>query len=199
MNSCRLIIGSSREVRRGISSSFHFTGIHGGELLYLWLKKKKKEKKNHAKHFLAVCDAVNLYYAHVCVIVQLKYMAMVLSAVYAKTIWRYNNAGFRLACRYAMWSSLAVSELQLVAATSLWLYHQAASLLRWIEFNCLRSATVGKVARLSIYWQDSACRLVIPLRQVALAELYKYHHQSGNAVSGELVWKQHNSPPYMTD
>ena len=65
-------------------------------------------------------------------------------------------AGFRLACRlplcrYAAWSSLAVSELQLTAATPLWLYHRAASLPSWIEFNCLRSAAVGKAARLSIY------------------------------------------------
>ena len=52
---------------------------------------------------------------------------------------------------------------------------------------CLRSVVVGKAGRLSIYWQDAACRLVIPLRQVALAQLYKYHHQSGNAASGKLV------------
>ena len=107
------------------------------------------------------------------------------------------NAGFRLACRlplcrYAAWSSLAVSELQLSVATPLWLYHRAASLPSWIEFNCLRSAAVGKVARLSIYWLDAACRLVVPLRQVALAPLNKYHHQSGNAASGKLVWNQHN-------
>ena len=107
-----------------------------------------------------------------------------------------SNAGFRLACRsprwrYAAWSSLVVSELQLSAATPLWLYHRAASLPSWIEFNCLRSAAVGKAARLSIYWHDAACRLVIPLRQVALAQLYKNHHQSGNAASSKLVWKQH--------
>ena len=47
----------------------------------------------------------------------------------------YYYAGFRLACcsplcRYAKWSSLAVSELQLSAATPLWLYHRAASLPR---------------------------------------------------------------------
>ena len=95
--------------------------------------------------------------------------------------------------RYAAWSELAVSELQLSAATSLWLYHQAASLPSWIEFNCLRSAAVGKAARLSINWLDAACRSVIPLRQVALAQLYKYHHQSGNVASGKLVWKQHNA------
>ena len=99
--------------------------------------------------------------------------------------------GFRLACRSPLcrcvaWSSLGVKELQLSAATLLWLYHRVASLPSWIEFNCLRSAAVGKAARLSIYWQDAACRLVIPLRQVALVQLYKYHHQSG-----KLVWKQH--------
>ena len=105
--------------------------------------------------------------------------------------WLILYAGFRLACRsplcrFAAWSSLVVSELQLSAATPLWLYHQAASLPSWIEFNCLRSAAVGKAARLSIYWLDAACRLVIPLRQVALAQLYKYHHQSGNAASGKF-------------
>ena len=103
------------------------------------------------------------------------------------------NAGFRLACRFAAWSSLAVSELQLSAATPLWLYHRAASLPSWIEFNCLRSAAVGKAARLSICWLDAACCVVIPLRQVALAQLNKYHHQSGNAASGKLVWNQHKS------
>ena len=80
--------------------------------------------------------------------------------------------------RFAAWSSLAVSELQLLAATPLWLYHRAASLPSWIEFNCLRSAMVGKAARLAICWHDAACRLVIPLRQVALAQLYKYHRQA---------------------
>ena len=108
----------------------------------------------------------------------------------------YSYASFRLACRsrlcrYATWSSLAVSELQLSAATPLWLYHRVASLPSWIEFNCLRSAAVGKAARLSIYWHDAACCLVIPLRQVVLAQLYKNHHQSGNAARCKLVWKQH--------
>ena len=87
-----------------------------------------------------------------------------------------SNAGFRLTCRsplcrYAAWSSLAVSELQPSAATPLWLFTERQSLQSWIEFNCLRSAVVGKAARLSIYWLDAACRLVIPLRQVTLAQL----------------------------
>ena len=85
-------------------------------------------------------------------------------------------AGFRLTCRsplcrYAAWSSLAVSELQLSAATPLWLFTERQSLPSWKEFNCLRSAAVGKAARLSICWLDAACRLVIPLRQVTLAQL----------------------------
>ena len=41
-------------------------------------------------------------------------------------------------------------------SSQLWLYYWAASLSSWIEFNCLRSAAVGKAARLSIYWQDVA-------------------------------------------
>ena len=55
----------------------------------------------------------------------------------------------------------------------------------------------SKAARLSIYWLDAACRLVIPLRQVALAQLNKYHHQSGNVASGKLVWNQHNSKEFI--
>ena len=99
------------------------------------------------------------------------------------------NASFRLAwrCRYAAWSSLAVSEFQLSAATPLWFYHRTAS-----RVNCLRSAAVGKAAGLLIYWQDAAYRLVFPLRlQVALAQFYKNHHRSSNTASGKLVWKQH--------
>ena len=109
---------------------------------------------------------------------QNKNFEIVESALYMKS-GTIPYADFRLACRYAAWSSLVVSELQLSAATPLWLYHRAASLPSWIEFNCLRSAAVGKAARLSIYWHDAACRLVIPLRQVALAQLNKYQHQSG--------------------
>ena len=85
-------------------------------------------------------------------------------------------AGFRLAChspygRFAAWSSLTVSELS--AATPLWSFHWAASLSSWIEVNCLRSATLGKAASISIDWLDAAHRLVFSLRQVALAQLYK--------------------------
>ena len=69
---------------------------------------------------------------------------------------------------------------------------KAASLPNWIEFNCMQSAAVGKAVRLSIYWQDAAYRLVIPERQVEFARLYKYHHQSGKAMSSKLVWKQHS-------
>ena len=58
--------------------------------------------------------------------------------------------------------------------------HRRAALLQsWIEFECLRSAGMCKVARIFIYWQDVACRWVIPELQVALAQLYKYHHQGG--------------------
>ena len=63
-------------------------------------------------------------------------------------VWIHLYAGFRLVCRYAAWSSLAVSELQLSAATPLWLYHRAASLSSWIEFHCLRPAALDKAARL---------------------------------------------------
>ena len=129
----------------------------------------------------SVCMRCLLHSSEICQILE-----DICCNVWLNPNWTY--AGFRLACRlplcrYAAWSSLAVSELQLSAAMPLWLYHRAASLPSCIEFNCLRSAAVGKAARLSIYWLDAACRLVIPLRQVALAQLDKYHHQSGNAAS----------------
>ena len=67
----------------------------------------------------------------------------------------HNNseAGFRLACRsphchFITWSLLAVSELQLSAATPLWPFHRVASLQSWIEVNCLWSTAVGKAARI---------------------------------------------------
>ena len=106
-----------------------------------------------------------------------------------------NYADFRLACRsppcrYVAWSPVAVSWFTALSGHAAVAYHQAASFPSWIEVNCMQSAAVGKAARLLIYWQDAACRLVIPLRQVALAQLNKYHHQSGNAASGKLVWKQ---------
>ena len=41
-----------------------------------------------------------------------------------------------------------------------------------------------------IIWLDAAYRLVFPLWQVALVQLYN-HHQSGNSASGKLVWKLH--------
>ena len=63
---------------------------------------------------------------------------------------KLSKAGFRLVfrsllCHFAVWSSLVVCKLQYSAATPLWLYHRAALLPSWIEFNCLRSAGVSKV------------------------------------------------------
>ena len=192
----------TKEIERGICSPQNFAITHGGELLhfqiffwFLWFA-------FGIFFFLAACNAFFMWTYITCrfITLCLQYMAN-------------SNTGFRLACRYTAWSSLAVSELQLSAATPLWLYHRAASLQSWIEFNCLRSAAVGKAARLLIFWLDAACRLVIALQQVGLAQLYKTHHQSGNAASGKLVWKQHNlhffalkqsrgtitHPPYKTE
>ena len=59
-------------------------------------------------------------------------------------------------------------------------YHQAASLLTWLEFNCLQLAAMSKAAELSIYWLDAAYRLGIPLQQgTFITQLYEYYHQSG--------------------
>ena len=62
-----------------------------------------------------------------------------------------------------------------------------------LNFSLKRYATLNIAASLSINWLDTAYRLAFSLRQVALAQLYKYHHQSGNAASGKLVQKQHKS------
>ena len=75
---------------------------------------------------------------------------------------------------------------QLMRCFLRWKCKRAASLPIWIEVKCLRSAAVGRVAWLSIYWQDAACRLVISLRQVALAQLHKYRHQS--SLYDRLYW-----------
>ena len=100
------------------------------------------------------------------------------------------NAGFRPACRYMVWSLLAVSWLQLSGHAAL-AYRRAASLPSWIEFNCMRSSAVGKADGVIHLLARRACRLVIPLRQVVLAQLYKYHQQGGKPASSKLVWKQH--------
>ena len=94
------------------------------------------------------------------------------------------NAGLRLACpsllsHYKVWSPPAVSELK---ALSRFPFFLPTSLSCKIEFNSLRSAAVGKAVGLSIDWQDADYCLVFPLQQVALVQLYIYHHQSGNAV-----------------
>ena len=62
------------------------------------------------------------------------------------------------------------------------------------EFNRIQLSAIchvgqsGKVIDL-LAWR--CLPLGHPLRQVALAQLYKNRHQSGNATSGKLVWKQH--------
>ena len=110
----------------------------------------------------------------------------------SKNLGFWCNADFRLAycsplCRYCTWSLLAISEL-----SSQWprRFCLSPSGITSYSLSVFWSTSVGKAAGLFIYWQDTAYRLVIPLRQVVLAQLYKYHHQSGNAVSGKLIWKQ---------
>ena len=104
------------------------------------------------------------------------------------------NAGFRLVCRFAAMSRdhhLLFHGLQLSAAMPLWLITERHR--SWIE---LKSTVCDlprwpTLARLAIYWQDTVRRLVIPLRQVALVQLYKYHHQSSKCSEQQAVWKQH--------
>ena len=54
---------------------------------------------------------------------------------------------------------------------------------------------VGKAARLSIYYHDTAYPLIIPQQQVELSQLYKYHHLSQSESSiqhctpgGTQIW-----------
>ena len=102
---------------------------------------------------------------------------------------RMSNAGFRQALPLATLSRdhrLLFYGLQLSAAMPLWLITDRHC--SRVEFNCMRSAAVGKAARLSIYCQDAACRPIIPLRQVRSRSCTNIII---NAVSGKLVWKQH--------
>ena len=103
-------------------------------------------------------------------------------------VWQ-DYADFILACRYAAWSPLAITWLQLLATTSLQgLSPSGITLeLNWSQLHVVcrggqSAAVIDLLAR--------HC-LLIPLWQMALAQLYKYHHQSGKVVSGKLVWKQH--------
>ena len=71
------------------------------------------------------------------------------------------KAGYRLACHSRHFhnvalSLLAISELQLSAAMSPWLFHRVASLSSWLEVNCLQSATVGKAGRCLLLGLPSA-------------------------------------------
>ena len=95
----------------------------------------------------------------------------------------YAGAGFRLAycsllCHYTLWQLLAISELQLSAAALALLPSSIAPELDRIQLPAVRPC--GQKAGLSIYWQDTAYRLIIPLWQVVLA---KFYHQSSNIAS----------------
>ena len=83
------------------------------------------------------------------------------------------------ACGYAVWSHLAISELQFSAASPLWFCHQVALLPSCIEFNCLPSAAVGKSAG-----------LLILLAWYCLASLYgKWHLHSCANIIEVAMWQ----------
>ena len=109
-----------------------------------------------------------------------------------KHAWK-PNAGFRLACRSPLCRVIIVCHFRVPALSG-----NAALALPPSgiapELNRIQLSVICRGGQRSkvIDWLDAACRLVFPLRQVALAQLYKYHHQSSNAASGKLVWKQHN-------
>ena len=75
----------------------------------------------------------------------------------SKLSMRDSYAGFRLTCRSpralaAAWHRLLFQSCSSQRQCHFWLFTERQSLPSWIEFNCLRSAAVGKAARLSIYW-----------------------------------------------
>ena len=80
-------------------------------------------------------------------------------------------------CSYATWSLLAISELQLSAATSLWPFQRAALLSSWIEVNCLQSATLGKdwLIGLTLLTAWSS----FPLQQLTLEQISPSRWQCG--------------------
>ena len=62
------------------------------------------------------------------------------------------------------------------------------------ELNQIQQSVVcwfGQSGEVIDWLADAPYCLVFPLRQVVLAQLYKYHPQSDNVASGKLVWKQH--------
>ena len=80
------------------------------------------------------------------------------------------------ACRFR------VTSLSCQAALALSLSGFAPDLNRielFVVCHCEQSSIVIK--------KNAACCLVIHLQQLKLAQLYKYLHQSGNAVSGNAV------------
>ena len=99
--------------------------------------------------------------------------------------WNYSMiyAGFWLACCSQLCRVITACHFRVTALSGALVFSLSNSLSSWIEFNFLWSATVDKVAGLSIDRKDSAHRLVFPLQQVTLAQVYKYHHQSDNVAS----------------
>ena len=79
--------------------------------------------------------------------------------------WSYSNASFRLAYRsplyrYAVWSLLAVSELQVTALSihATLVFTASSIALSRIEVKCLQSAAVGKAARYQLIAAYAAYR-----------------------------------------
>ena len=82
-----------------------------------------------------------------------------------------------------------VAALSSHAAFAFSSFHRATLKLKRTQLSAVYCC--GQSSGLPINWLDAVYHLVFSLWQVVLAELYKYHHQSGNAASSKLVWKQH--------
>ena len=102
------------------------------------------------------------------------------------TNFKWINAGFRLACSelrsVIITCCFRVTSLSGHAALALSPSGIAPELTRIQLSAVCRCGQSGGVIDLL-----ARCCLVFPLRQVALAKLYKNQHQSSNAVSSKLV------------
>ena len=98
------------------------------------------------------------------------------------------KAGFGLACHLPLCCVITICCFKVVALSGkVTLALSPSGIAPKYNRIQLWSGALGKTMGTLIDWQDTAYCLVFPLRQVELAQLYKYDHQSGNAGSSKLV------------
>ena len=99
---------------------------------------------------------------------------------------RYDNyAGFRLGCRQGARSPLALSGHAALALSLRGITPEMNRIQLSAACCCGQSGMYQIIGKMLLTAWSSLCD------KVALAQLYKYHHLSGNAARGKPVWKQY--------